>query len=1434
MKSRISLLVISFSLLGVSNYSYAALMIGGSSIVCPNENVTYVAFSTGSCSVLSPISWSVTGGIFAFPPSGSTVFVQWTSAGAKSISVTVPGAGCTFTLSGISFAIPLGSPDPPTATTPTISPATNQLCPGTTITLTTTHAAPLYPLIYFWYVNINGSGSNQISSTFSPTTTYTVPDAAPINASVTANFFVIAAYSSCPNYQTHSSGSLLTRINSKPPTGTVVQLNPRICSDAGSIQFSMTGGTGTTQYFVQILGIPGNPTFTGPNFDYSHPNLVPGSYNGQIFYVDTANPPHGPCSMPFNFTITEGSYSLSLSETHSNVTCYGGSTGSIDLTVSNGAPPFTYTWSSGQASQDLSGLTSGSYTITTKDVHQCSGSISNINITQPAALSVPAASVTSGSLPFHNGSDVSCIGVPDGQITFATPTGGSGSFQYSIDGGSTYQSGTIFSGLSIGTYPIRIRDAIDFSCTQSGSAITLSDPAPITPGSASTTQPICFGSAGTITSSGASGGTGALTWSVGGAFQSIATPFSALAGTYSITIMDANGCTATVATPTTLANPLAITLSNSIVNPTCFAANNGTITVSATNGTGMLEYSNDGGVNFQSSNFFNTGISAGSYSMVVRDAIGCLSTPSTATVGQPTIVSGSIAAPAPFPCFNTGNSASLDLTPSGGTSPYTYLWSTGSILEDISITLGTSLSTNYSVTITDSRGCTNSRNITVTQPAVLTSIIAPTNITCFSVNDGLIDLTPQGGTSPFTFLWNTGATTEDLSALPPGNYSVTTTDANGCLTSNTTSIIEPTPLTLAQGLTTNVLCNGQSNGTSNLVATGGTGIYEYSKDGVLWQSSSLITGLNAATQILRVRDQNLCMTQISVVITEPPILSVSTGSIIGALCKLANGSAQSSGAGGTGGYNFEWRDIMNQVVSTSSSLTNVSGGVYRVTITDQNGCTDFEDIAIASPDGPQIAINTFTSTQCSYTNDGAATIAVTSGMPPYSVVWNNGETGLNPIALRPGSSVNFVTVTDATACVAALAVDVPSPPILQVNTTLLQEPTCPGGLDGSVQISAQGGTGSYSYTWNTGATGSLLSPVPSGNYQVTAKDINNCIGVLPVILAGKAPIAIQANSLAPICSGGLDGSISVIATGANGSFTYAWNNGSNGPVLNNISAGAYTVTATDQFNCSTQEPITLSDPPPVQINLGPDRKICEGGTLILASPVNASAYSWSSPNGFSSTAKQVIISQSGNYTLQITNGDGCTGEDTFTLTTATDLLKADFLMATEVYEGDTVIIIDISWPLPESISWRLPSEGKVISQSSEFVEVIFENSGTYSIGLDAAIASCQDNYSQNIRVLPGNRPQQSGRIRAERLIKNVTLHPNPNLGNFMVEVDLSGVEDVEFTIVSLKGNDIVASYSSTGQDYYVWSVELPQLEQGVYFALVRVGPESKAVRFIKI
>ncbi len=367
---------------------------------------------------------------------------------------------------------------------------------------------------------------------------------------------------------------------------------------------------------------------------------------------------------------------------------------------------------------------------------------------------------------------------------------------------------------------------------------------------------------------------------------------------------------------------------------------------------------------------------------------------------------------------NGNQSGTLTVTVGGGTPPYTaYLFLSSDLVNPISnsgsvITEGGSytfnglaagnyivITTDATTTIVDGGVCT----ATLTEPPVLASSTTQVNVLCFGNATGSVDLTVTGGASPYTYLWNNGATTQDLSGLVAGTYSVTVTDSNGCTTQNSVTITEP-PVLASSTTQVNVLCYGNATGSVDLTVTGGASPYTY-----LWNNGATtqdLSGLVAGTYSVTVTDSNGCTTQNSVTITEPPVLASSTTQVNVLCFGNATGSVDLTVTGGASPYTYLWNNG-----ATTQDLSGLVAGTYSVMVTDSNGCTTQNSVTITEPTLLTATVTT-TDETCEF-YDGLIDLTVIGGTPPYTYLWSNGATTQDLIA---GAGVYTVVITDANLC----------------------------------------------------------------------------------------------------------------------------------------------------------------------------------------------------------------------------------------------------------------------------------------------------------------------------------------------------------------------------------------------------------------------------------
>lgn len=668
-------------------------------------------------------------------------------------------------------------------------------------------------------------------------------------------------------------------------------------------------------------------------------------------YTVTTTDANG-CQLTSTATITEPA-DLITSGITTDLTCFGNNTGIIDVTASGGTAGYTYSWSNGATTEDVSGLASGSYSVTITDAHGCVDNLS-FTLTEPVLLAAALNTVSD-----YNGYNIACAGGNDGSIDINV-SGGTAAYSYLWSNGMTTED---LSGVTAGSYTLTATDAN--SCVTTFS-YTLTEPAALTGGIAAT-DILCFSNTTGAADLTPGGGVApySYNWSNGSTTEDVS---SLAAGSYSVTVTDLNGCILT--STVSLTEPADLVTSGLVTDLTCFQNNTGSIDLSAGGGTAGYSYNWSNSATTEDI----SGLSTGSYSVIVTDANGCADTLNF-TVNEPALLTTALTSTSDFNGYNiscNGSSdGSIDVTVAGGTPGYTYAWSNSSSTEDISaLPAGT-----YTLDVTDANGCTSGITVTLTEPASLGLTSTQQDVLCNGFNTGSIDITMNGGVIPYNYSWSNSAVTEDISNLGAGSYSVTVTDLNGCIMTNSFTISQLAPVLLSSTSTT-PLCFGDSNGSINLSVSGGNTPYSYS-----WSNGETtedLSSISSGTYTVTVVDANNCSSVDTIVVNSNPLLLSSATSPLQTdgynitYYGGNDGSIDLSVNGGVGPYTYAWSNG-----SSTEDLSSVTAGSYSVIITDANGCTSTTSIVLSEPFDLQMP------TGFSPNNDGSNDYFVVHGLEAY-------------------------------------------------------------------------------------------------------------------------------------------------------------------------------------------------------------------------------------------------------------------------------------------------------------------------------------------------------------------------------------------------------------------------------------------------------------------
>jgi hypothetical protein len=629
---------------------------------------------------------------------------------------------------------------------------------------------------------------------------------------------------------------------------------------------------------------------------------------------------------------------------------------------------------------------------------------------------------------------------------------------------------------------------------------------------------------------------------------------------------------------------------------------------------------------------------------------------------------------------NGGTTGGVNLSVSGGTPTYTYAWTGPSSFTATTQNLTGRGAGIYSVTVTDSRGCTATASATVTEPIGISIAPSITNILCNGSSTGAISISVSGGTSPYTYLWNDGNASQNRTLLPAGTYSVTVTDANGCTQASSSIIVSQPSVLSATVNKTNISCNGSSDGAITITSpTGGNGTYQYRLDSGTWQSSGSFTGL--APNIYSVQIRDAANTGCTIVlgnqtISQPDALT-GTVSKTNVTCNSSGDGTitVSSPAGGYGTYEYR---LDTGTWQSSGTLSGLVPATYSVQIRDAAHPTcavTLSSQAITQPSALTATVAK-TNVSCNGSNDGIITVSSPSGgygTYQYRLDTGSWQSGGTFTGLAPATY--SVQIRDAanTACVVTLGSQIISQQSVLSATVAHNDITCYGSNNGTISISSPtGGYGTYEYqldngNWQSSGSFTGLSPV---TYAVKIRDAahTSCVVSLTSQTLGQpTALSLSASTTNVLCNGGNTGAISLTTPSTGTSpYTYAWTASGGGVIpsgqatnqsLTLLVAGTYLVTATDGNGCiaTASYPVTQSSafsvstvliqptcPPTATINNS-------DGRITVNVTGGSSSYTYSK-DGTTFQVSNVFTSlQAGSYTITIKDSNNCTTTTAVTL-----------------------------------------------------------------------------------------------------------------------------------------------------------------------------------------
>lgn len=625
-----------------------------------------------------------------------------------------------------------------------------------------------------------------------------------------------------------------------------------------------------------------------------------------------------------------------------------------------------------------------------------------------------------------------------------------------------------------------------------------------------------------------------------------------------------------------------------------------------------------------------------------------------AGIGKSNFVANSIPAACKGSASGTAKALGVDAY-----GPLTYTWMPGGQTTQTATNLTAG---NYTVTIMDGNGCSYTRTVNVSEAATTFSItsVSATSLSCGSASTATAQVSVTGGNAPYVYTWvnsapvSSNSTTNSLSGLTGGSYSVSVKDNNGCTLTATTNVA--TPNVVISVNTASLLCGTTANGSATVTSvTGATGPFTYS-----WtpsaQTSSVATGLSAQTYTVRVTDNASCTISQTLSIDAPSI-SLTTA---GTTCTLSTGSATVTSVTGSAGapYTYSWTPS----AQTSSVATNLAAGNHTVVVKDNANCSITKTLVIASLQ-PSLTVST-SSLLCSTLANGSATVtSITGASGPFTYSWMpSAQTG--SVASNLGSGVYSVTVKGSSGCTVTQTIEIIAPSISIATNPTACKGTQPTGS--ATVIAVNGGLAPYAYSWDSDvmsniASGTMVSGIGEGTYTVNVTDANNCITSQSFNVASTAPSALIAATTATnaTCSGINNGQAKVTPTGGVTPYSYSWN--TNPPQYTAIASGLpapnnFVVSVIDFNGCLISKPVTIY-PAPVDLVMyvTPSTTICPGSSVNVSITgfSGTGTYTWSTGANTTSITATPTASLT-VYSVTATATSSCIARGSVSIITSTN------------------------------------------------------------------------------------------------------------------------------------------------------------------------------------
>jgi gliding motility-associated-like protein len=916
---------------------------------------------------------------------------------------------------------------------------------------------------------------------------------------------------------------------------------PPTCPGTATGSISIRGGTGESTAFTYAIDT-GRYTSVG---DFS--GLLAGTY---LLHARDADG----CVRDTLVSLSPPAPML-LSISLRKPICQGVNNGAVLINASGSVAPYTYAKNGGTyASSGLfDTLSSGTDTFHIKNGLGC---VVDTIITLPDSVAF-VGTLSTGTIDCHGGEAVVVL----------TAYGGYGGYTYGYDD-ATLGTFRIFN-VPAGTYTFKIRDLNGCSFD---SVATISEP-PVLNLITATVSASCFGVAdGRVLVSG-TGGTPGYTYNVDGGTYSRSSTLSALTGgRHIVGIADTNGCRVydTLLVPEPL--PLVID-SFALLPPSCYGDTDGTITVYASGGTPTYTFALDSRAYGVSTVF--AGIGAGTHTVYILDANGCM-LDSTITTTGPSAVVPSVAVTSAL-CNTVANGAAT-ISAAGGSPGYRYAYGSGSYSTTNSF--GALAAGRHLLHVMDTTGCITDTTIVVGVINSIYGIFTVADAVCAGDSNGVISVIGAGGDALYMFSFMGGgfSDTNVFRNLYAATWSLSIKDSNGCIADTTVSIRQPNVMATFFTLS-HPTCFGLADGSISVRAIGGTSPYRFSLGRGVFGSATAFSGLAAGTDTLIVIDTSGCRFDTIFSLTEPAELRFSSIVVSQISCfGRADGVITITGSGGTVPYSYSVDGGTASLASTFSALT---AGRHLLSITDRNGCTADTVAVLTEPAAVVIDSIGIVAPTCTNNTDGIVTLFASGGAPPYQYSQDNFRYSTMPAIAKLPAGRHILYVRDSKGCFADTSLTLVGHPAITFEELALKQPTCRGSENGIIVVSAEGGTPPINYflsgTYER-TSANVFSSLRSGPYTLSVTDSANCRKDTTLFIVNPDTMVLAPTMTPNDCYGAdIEGVVTVEVNGGVKPYSYLWApDSSRRPFLASKANGKYRVYVTDNNGCKDSATVEIT------------------------------------------------------------------------------------------------------------------------------------------------------------------------------------------------------------------------------------------------------------------